>query len=260
MANFVLVHGAWIGGWVWRDVAGRLRSAGHEIYTPTLTGLGERVHLGHAGVNIDTHITDVVNVMEYEDLQDVILVGHSYAALVVQGVADRAPERLAGLVYLDSAPFPNGLGMFDLFSPEGRAETERVIEGAGEGWKLPFPGIDELGEMASLAGLDDRALELMAARATPQPAETFRQPVSVTREFDGSYSRTLIACTEDFLSIDVIEKGIASGEPLFQPLAEPDWTFHEIHTGHWPMLSTPAEVTSLLLDIAGEVGGQVSAG
>ena len=253
MANFVLVHGAWIGGWVWRDVAGRLRQAGHEVYTPTLTGLGERVHLGHAGVNIDTHITDIINVMDYEDLQDVILVGHSYAAFVVQGVADRAPERLAGLVYLDSAPFPDGVGMFDLFSPEGRAETDRVIEDTGEGWKLPFPGIEQLGEQASLAGLDDRELELMANRATPQPAETFRQPVSVTREYDGGYTRTLIACTEDFLSIEVIEKGVASGEPLFQSLAASDWTFHEIHTGHWPMLSEPAATCELLEQVAAGV-------
>ncbi|CAN5681819.1 alpha/beta hydrolase [soil metagenome] len=230
---------------------GRLRQAGHEVFTPTMTGLGERVHLGHAGVGIDTHITDVINVMVYEDLQDVILVGHSYAAVVVQGVADRAPERLTGLVYLDSAPFPDGVGMFDLYSPEGRAETEREIEEAGEGWKLPFPGIEDLGKQASLAGLDDQALELMASQATAQPADTFRQSLSLTREYDGSYTRTLIACTEDFLSIEVIEKGVASGEPLFQPLAASDWTFHELQTGHWPMLSMPAEVTGLLDQVAG---------
>lgn len=255
MATIVLVHGAWTGGWIWQDVAGRLRQAGHEVYAPTLTGLGERVHLGHAGVNLDTHITDIVNVLVYEDLQDVVLVGHSYAALVVQGVADRMPERLAALVYLDTWPFPDGIGMFDLYSPEGREETNRTVEEEGEGWKLPFPGIEDLGQQASLAGLDDRALELMASRATAQPVETFRQQVSLTREYDGEYTRTLIACTEDYLSIEVIRQGVESGEPMFQPLAGPDWTFHELHTGHWPMLSMPEAVTSILLGIASDVEG-----
>ena len=102
MATFVLVPGFWLGGWAWHDVAQALRLAGHDVYPVTLTGLGERVHLGGPHVNLDTHITDVVNLLRYEDLRDVILVGHSYAAIVVNGAADQVPERIARLVFVDT--------------------------------------------------------------------------------------------------------------------------------------------------------------
>ena len=102
MATFVLVHGGWAGGWQWREVASLLRAAGHDVFTPTLTGLGERVHLASPDVGLDTHIQDILMVLEYEELRDVILVGYSYSGMVITGVAERAPERLAHLVYLDA--------------------------------------------------------------------------------------------------------------------------------------------------------------
>src|SRR4030088_1762028 len=109
MANFVLVPGFWLGGWAWQRVAKPLRAAGHEVYPVTLTGLGERVHLASPQVDLDTHICDVVNVIEYEDLHEVVLVGHSGGGSVVTGVSDRIPERLSQLVYLDSGPLPDGM-------------------------------------------------------------------------------------------------------------------------------------------------------
>ena len=240
MANIVLVHGAWLGGWIWREVADRLRDEGHAVYTPTLTGLGERVHLAQPDTDLETHVTDIVNVLHYEDLHDVVLVGHSYAASVVQSVADRVPERLMALVYLDSAPLENGMALLDLFSPDGRAETEAVVAEFGEGWKLPYPGTDGLTEQASIAGLDDGALALMAERATAQPFETFRQPLSLEREFDGRVPALVDRLQRGRLQRgEVIKEGIASGQPWFQPLAAPDWTFYDIPTGHWPMFSTP---------------------
>src|SRR5438128_128006 len=102
MATFVLVHGAWHGGWCWKRVTPLLRAAGHEVYATTLTGLGERVHLASPNVGLALHVQDVVGVLEYEDLRDVILVGHSYGGIVISGVADRVPERLRHLVYLDA--------------------------------------------------------------------------------------------------------------------------------------------------------------
>src|SRR3712207_5745958 len=102
MTTYVLVHGAWHGGWCWKKVVPLLRTAGHEVYTPTLTGLGERAHLLSPTITLDTHILDVVNVLEYEELLDVVLVGHSYAGAVISGVADRAPTQVAQLVYLDA--------------------------------------------------------------------------------------------------------------------------------------------------------------
>jgi pimeloyl-ACP methyl ester carboxylesterase len=102
MANFVLVHGAWIGGWYWRPIAQKLRAAGHEAYAPTLTGLGERIHLMNPSINLVTHVTDVVNVIKEGGLSDVVLVGHSYGGMVVTGVADALPDKIASLVYLDA--------------------------------------------------------------------------------------------------------------------------------------------------------------
>ena len=102
MTTYVLVHGAFHGGWCWGRVAARLRSAGHQVHTPTLTGLGDRVHLAHAGITLGTHVQDVENVYLYEDLQHTVLVGHSYAGMVITGVAGRIPDRIAHLVYLDA--------------------------------------------------------------------------------------------------------------------------------------------------------------
>ena len=239
-----------MGGWLWRDVATRLRSRGHHVYTPTLTGLGERAHLANPNVDLETHITDIGNVLEFEDLTEVTLVGHSYAGAVVQGVADRKPGRLRKLVYLDTGPLTDGMAMLDFFSPKGRAEFDGIVERNGDGWLLPYPGADELGQMASLAGLDDDALGLMAARATAQPYGTYQQVMSLTEVFAGQYERIAIFCSDGGFSIDQVEAMIAAGEPFAMAYADPDWTFHELPTGHWPMLSMPNELSALLDDVA----------
>ena len=108
MATFVLVQGSLHGGWCWKRVVPRLRSAGHDVFTPTLSGLGERVHLAHPGIDLDTHIQDVLGVLEYENLHDVVLVGHSYGTMVITGAADRLPGRIAHLVYLDGVMARDG--------------------------------------------------------------------------------------------------------------------------------------------------------
>ena len=113
MATFVLVHGGWAGGWQWREVAGLLRAAGHEVFTPTLTGLGERVHLANPDIGLDTHIQDILMVLEYEELRDVILVGYSYSGMVITGVAELAPERISQLIYLDAFVPQDGQSMLD---------------------------------------------------------------------------------------------------------------------------------------------------
>ena len=138
MATFVLVHGAWHGGWCWKKVAPLLRSAGHEVYTPTLTGLGERDHLLTRDIGLDTHIQDIVNVLEYEELTQVVLVGHSYGGMVVTGVAERAHERLRQLVYLDAAT-PLGTerslrALYQRYTPARWAAFEAQIQGPGLSW------------------------------------------------------------------------------------------------------------------------------
>src|SRR5215831_5722049 len=138
MATFVLVHGAWHGGWCWKKVTPLLRAAGHEVYTPTLTGLGERVHLASPKVDLTTHIQDVVNVLDYEDLHEVVLVGHSYGGVVIAGVADRVPSRVGHLVYLDAGVPHNGEGYLDLL-PNLRALIEEDSRLNGDGWRVPPP-------------------------------------------------------------------------------------------------------------------------
>ena len=134
MATFVLVHGAVVGGWCWRWVTPHLRAVGHEVYTPTLTGLGERVHLAGPHVNLDTHIEDVVNVLRYEDLTGVVLVGWSYGGMIVAGAAERAPERIGHLVYLDSDVPRDG----DTSAPPSQhAAREALARDHGDGWRVP---------------------------------------------------------------------------------------------------------------------------
>jgi pimeloyl-ACP methyl ester carboxylesterase len=151
MTTYVLVGGAWLGGWCWQNVARQLRDDGHDAYPLTPTGLGERVHLASSQVDLDTHITDVVNLIEFEDLHDAVLLGHSYGGLVVTGAADRISERISQLVYLDTAPLPNGASLIEKFPPELRRRTEEQVQEFGEGWKFPIPPPEELANMASLS-------------------------------------------------------------------------------------------------------------
>ena len=151
MATYVLVHGAWHGGWCWKRVAPLLRAAGHEVYTytPTLTGLGERAHLLSRDIDLDTHITDIVNVLAYEELTDVVLVGHSYGGMVIAGVADRVPERVAHLVYLDAFVPRDGQAVHDIFSPEFAAHLQALALAEGDGWRIPAPPAASYGVTAA---------------------------------------------------------------------------------------------------------------
>src|SRR5205823_3330934 len=141
MVAFVLVHGAWGGGHDWRAVRPRLWAAGFPTFTPTLTGLGERVHLLNRSITLDTHIQDVVNVLTYEDLSGVVLAGHSYGGMVVTGVADCVPKRIAHLVYLDAYVPADGQSMLDFYGPPRHEWLVRRVEPAGDGWLIPPPSL-----------------------------------------------------------------------------------------------------------------------
>src|SRR5262245_41986703 len=136
MATFGVSTGPWSAGWAWMKVRPLLRAAGHEVFTPTYTGLGERAHHVSRSVNLETHIADVLAVLECEDLRDVVLLGHSYGGMVATGVADRARERIAQLIYLDAFVPKNGQSLVDLLPPQARQQMqERVM--AGDGWRVP---------------------------------------------------------------------------------------------------------------------------
>lgn len=241
MATYVLVPGAWLGGWAWQDVAAPLRAGGHDVYRITLTGLGERVHLARPEVDLETHIADVVNTIEWNDLDEVILAGHSYAGTVVTGVADRMPERVSQVVYVDSAPLADGMAMVDLYPPDALATPRQTIDESGVGWRFPFPGFEALAEDTSIAGLGEEAQALIAARATPHPWATYTQPPRLEHA-DGEatpYRRVLIACDE-------MRGLVAAGVPQIAAMAAPPWHYLELETGHWPMFSAPGELAELL--------------
>lgn len=137
MATFLLVHGAWEAGWIWRDVASRLCAGGHEVYRPTLTGLGERSHLSSPAIDIETHIADILGVIRWERLTNVTLVGHSYGGMVITGVADRAFEKIGSLLYLDAFVPKNGQSLRDLVAPARAAEMLKLANEQGAGEYLP---------------------------------------------------------------------------------------------------------------------------
>lgn len=243
MKTFVLVPGFWLGGWAWRDVAATLRAAGNVVYPVTLTGLGERVHLAGPAVNLDTHIADVVNLLRYEELHDVVLVGHSYAGTVITGVADRVPERIARLVYVDTAPLPDGVAQIEFNSPEARSRQERQVAEQGAGWRLPMPPWEELDEGAELDGLGPEERRLMRERAVAQPFGSVTQPIRLTNPAREQLPKTAIWCT---LTVAQVQEWIATGGPMFSGLAVAGWQFVELPTGHWPMFSRPHDLAALL--------------
>ena len=247
MATFVLVPGFWLGGWAWRDVAGTLRAAGHHVYPATLTGLGERVHLGGPQVDLDTHIADVVNLLRYEELRDVVLVGHSYAGTVITGVADQAPERIARLVYVDTWPLPDGVAQIDLNPPEARQAQEQQVAAQGEGWRLPMPAWEELDQGNELHGLGEAERRLMRERAVDQPFGTTTQPVRLQNPARAAVPKTAIWCS---LTVEEVREMIASYPALCSELATPDWQVVELPTGHWPMFSRRRELAELLASLA----------
>jgi pimeloyl-ACP methyl ester carboxylesterase len=248
----VLVPGACLGGWAWRDVARDLRSRGHEVYPLTLTGLGERVHLATPEVDLETHVSDVVNLLDYEDLEDAVLVGHSYAGIVVTGVADRRPERLNAVVYFDASPLPGGMALHDAAPPEMREAQQRDVDARGEGWRWPVPdrATLESGAFGSTAGLADEHFGLFAERGTPQPFKTFTTPLRLTHEAPPGVRRAAIFCTDGGITLELLRRLRDEGDPRAMLFASPDWELHELPTGHWAMFSEPAATASLLAQVA----------
>lgn len=243
MATFVLVPGMWLGGWAWRDVAEALRMVGHTVYPATLTGLGERVHLAGPQVDLDTHIAHVVNLLRFEELRDVVLVGHSYAGNVIAGVADQVPERIAQLVYVDTWPLPDGVAQIDLDVPGAEAAREQQEEI----WRLPFPSWEELDMGNDLRELGETERRLMRARAVDHPFGTITQPVRLKNLAREALPKTAIWCS---LTVEEVQELIAAYPAVCSELNKPGWEFIELPTGHYPIFSRPRELAELLASLA----------
>ncbi|HWE79408.1 MAG TPA: alpha/beta hydrolase [Pseudolabrys sp.] len=235
MATFVLVHGAWSGGWCYGKVAALLRARGHRVFTPTLTGQGERTHLLSAGVNLTTHINDVAGVFDYEGIEDAVLAGHSYGGMVVTGVADRIPARVAALVYLDAFLPENGQSLFDINIP---VNTQRFVADAGDfgGIAVPAPPAAFFNVNAADAGRVDRL-------ATPFPMAAMAERLVLTGAHKAVRKHVYVHGT------------ILPRESPFKPFYErvqddPAWIAHALACGHHVMLDLP-EKTAEILEAAG---------
>jgi pimeloyl-ACP methyl ester carboxylesterase len=237
MATFVLVHGAGTGGWLWRRVRTLLARAGHEVFTPTLTGLGERAHLARRDVGLYTHVEDIVGVLDYEELHDVVLVGFSYAGMIIPAVADRLPGRVRRLVYLDAVVTGDGRCMLDVMPPEVREAWQREVL-AGDGWRVPPRTITRLGRVD---GSDEAEIRRQLARRIPQPLACFTEPLTIRRA-DALPPPTFIRCL-DAEPDDPLAHQASS-------LRARGWDCHELPTGHFCMLTAPAATASLLSTIA----------
>ncbi len=227
------MHGAWHGSWCWKRVRTALQREGHDVLTPTLTGVGERSHLISPQVNLDTHVADVVNLIRWEELTDVVLCGHSYSGCVITGVADRIPERLGALVYLDAFILENGQSLHDVLP---REVVEAQVRGAletGDGWRVP-PITAEFFRV----NLEDRAW--VDAQCTPQPLATFQQRLRVDGVFPAAKCTHILATGYEH-----------SPFPPFHEIAQvKGWKTLKVDCGHDVMLDKPAELVAMLRDAA----------
>lgn len=243
MATYVLVPGAWLGGWAWDDVVARLRARDHDVHALTLSGLGAAADAGL--VDLERHVTDIVEAIEQPDLRDVVLVGHSYGGLPVSGAADRIPERLTLIVYVDGGPALDGVAYLDTLPPPVREATERAVHEEGGRALLPMPDWDDLENVngASAAGIDPDQRAMIRDRAQPQPFGTYTQAIRLSNPARTERPHLLISCTTP---LDQVRALIADRHPWFAELAGPQWSFMELPTSHWPMFSAPAELTDML--------------
>jgi pimeloyl-ACP methyl ester carboxylesterase len=232
MATFLICHGAWSAGWAWKKVRPLLRGAGHEVFTPTYTGLGERAHQASPAVDLATHIKDVLAVIECEDLADISLLGHSYGGMVATGVADRVPERVKQLIYLDAFVPGHGQSVLDLRAPGPRPAA---TEPASEDWLIPPNPPPPDTSAADLAWI--------IPRRRPQPVKTFTQALEL-RNPVLKFPRSYIYCTK---------KG--PEDPFLQFSkrfkSDRDWRYYEIDASHSPNVTAPEALARLLCEIAG---------
>jgi pimeloyl-ACP methyl ester carboxylesterase len=228
MGTFVLVHGAWHGAWCWRRVARLLRSAGHEVFTPTLTGVGERSHLLNPAINVDTHILDVVNEMKWQALSNVALVGHSYGGMVISGVAEKMETSIASLIMLDAFMPEDGQAVLDIYPPELR---EPVLAAQRSGATTLPP------RAAALFKVNDRDRAWVDAQCTPQPIQCWLQKLALTGARERIGKKTYIRAAG--YPNPYFDSGLATARAR-------NWRTCELPCGHDVMLDMPEQLAEIL--------------
>jgi pimeloyl-ACP methyl ester carboxylesterase len=232
--TFVLLHGAWHGGWCWKKLSPLLAEAGHRVYTPTQTGLGERSHLLSSAVNLETFAQDLLHVLIFEDLHDVVLVGHSFAGNAITAAADRMPERIAYLVYLDALIPTSGQSVFSLLPPEFVENRRALAQKTSQGLSIPVPSADKFGVFD-----EDDAAWLMQY-CTPHPIATYEDALTFAHPVGNGLPVTYIAVTPYYAPT-------ASSREFAQ--SHKAWTYLEIEAGHDAMVTSPAAVAQILLRV-----------
>jgi len=242
MANFVLVHGAWHGGWCWQRVTAALQQQGHRVHAVTLTGLGERAHLLSPSITLDTHIDDVLNLIVAEELNDVVLAVHSYAGMIGTAVADRLGQRLKHLVYVDAVvPRPGE----SWSSTQSGATQQQRMAAAQSSPNFSFAPPDP-----EVFGLHDAEHAWVKRRQTPHPGNTYQAPLDFDVQRVARLPRTFVNCTQP--ALPTIEPSrLRVKDPKFWDGAWlPNSKIVELKTGHDPMISEPAALTRILQDCA----------
>ena len=233
--TFVLVHGGFHGGWCWREVARGLRARGHEVFTPTQTGLGERSHLLSKDITLDTFIEDINQVLRFEDLWDVVLVGHSFGGNSVSGVADRMPERIRLLVYLDAIMLEGGQSMFDSLPKEVVATRLKAAEASG--------GLSVAPPAAAAFNIDNaKQAREVETRLTPHPLGAYTSPLNLAHPVGNGLPAVYVRCTQPLF---------ATLQPAREWVKANGMRTVDIKTGHDAMISAPKLLTELLCDLAG---------
>ncbi|MES2688557.1 MAG: alpha/beta hydrolase family protein [Pseudomonadota bacterium] len=242
MANFVLVHGAWHGGWCWQRVTSLLQQQGHRVHPLTLTGLGERAHLLSPAITLDTHIDDVISAIEVEELHDVILAVHSYAGMIGTAVADRLGKHLKHLVYVDAVvPKPGE----SWSSTQSAAVQQQRLSAAQATTRFSFPPPDP-----EVFGLKDADHAWVKRRQTPHPGNTYQAPLDFDVKRVTAIPRTFVNCTQPALGTIEPSRLRVKDAKFWDGAWLPNSNIVEIKTGHDPMISEPAALAKILLDCA----------
>jgi len=226
--TFLVCHGAWSAGWAWKKMHPLMQAAGHRLVTPTYTGLGERAHLAHPAIDLDAHIEDMLNVIKYEDLRDIVLVGHSYGGMVATGVADRARDKVRQLIYLDAFVPKEGQSLFDLYEVD-RPRMQELLK-SGEGWRLPPNPTPP-----------DPDAEWLSTRRVNMPIKCFEAKLKL-QGGPLTLPRSYIYATR-------ITPGDTFGPFAQQAKSDPAWNYHEIDASHSPNVTAPDALMVLLQKI-----------
>ncbi|MCK1721025.1 alpha/beta hydrolase [Bradyrhizobium sp. 141] len=226
--TFLLCHGAWSAGWAWKKMHPLMAKAGHRLVAPTYTGLGERAHLASPSIDLETHIQDILNVIRFEDLNDIVLLGHSYGGMVATGVADRARERVTQLIYLDAFVPRSGQSLFDLH--EGGREPMRKAASSGDGYRVPPNPPPPDTPQADLDWLNARRVDM--------PIKCFETSLRLAHG-EPSMPRSYIYCTR-------IPPGDAFGQFATRTKSEEGWRYFELDASHAPNVTAPEALMAVL--------------